>query len=268
MSTATENKQLPSHYEAVQKKAIAMGWDVERTPTNLKVIPPKGQNLKPFNLTRNPPMAPPQLKKHLETLGFNSVWAAFERNETSQQADAEPKAGESTEPAKKTGEKRVCPECVELGREEPFTADTPQGLALHRRRAHGVVGTSPDSVRRRAAAKKVGAPVKKVAQVKPAAAGAPAAVPAPRAAAASAPKKDEVLLAVNGLPLSVASPLGDMISAIGAEISAGAELRKEVEALRAFRDRVDELVHDAEVPPIKVVVSIHDLVEQTRAHEK
>jgi hypothetical protein len=261
VTTATPSKPIPTHYQDVISKAQAMGWDVERNPSSVKVVPPKGSKIKPFSLSRTTPLVPPQLANTLEKNGFSSAYQDWLKNEGKRETKPEPKATAATKPEK---EVRVCPECVEQGVETPFSTTHPPALGVHRRSKHGVAGSSPEAVRKRGvtAAKKGAA--KKTAKKAPAAKKtAPAPVPAPRTAV-PVPAKQEPLINISGLPVSVAAPLGELLNAISATSGDAEDLQKEVEMLRDFRDQVEAEVSDANKPPVLVVASIHSLVTEIK----
>lgn len=88
--------------------------------------------------------------------------------------------------------------------------------------------------------------------------------PGARPRAAEPVKKQEPLVNVSGLPVSVAAPLGELLNAISATSGDAADLQKEVGTLRDFRDKVDTLVHDGNQTPLKALAAIQDLVQETK----
>jgi hypothetical protein len=267
-ATTTATKALPSHYQSVMDDADDMGWDVVCSDTSVKLTPPganvkKGQQIV-LPLTNR--WAPPQLQKVLSDRGFLSALAAHERAQG--KADPKPEP-EKQAPAQQDGKPvRVCPECeADPDVKDPFNTTHPPALAVHRSRKHGIAGTSPEAIRKRTAtaAKKAAkkAPAKKTtpAPAKKAAADT-APVPAPRAA--EPVKKQEPLVDLSGLPVSVAAPLSELLNAFKATSGDAADLEKDVTTLRDFRNQVDELVHDGNKAPVQVVASILNLVEETK----
>ncbi|MEU9405677.1 hypothetical protein AB0E08_08220 [Streptomyces sp. NPDC048281] len=270
MSTPTITKPLPQHYERTMDDAERINWDVVTTPTSMKLVPPTGKKGSQIVLDLRTPMAPPQLQKKLVDEGFVAALQAWEREQGKQAP--EPKAAPAaaqTAPSPEDGKPvLVCSICKANGVPEPYTTTWPQGLGSHKRRTHGVVGTSTKAERRRERtlaakppAKKAPAAAKKTAPAKKAAASA--AVPAPRSAV-QVGKRQEEPIDVSGLPVSVAAPLTDLLNAVRASSGDAQALQTEVEQLRSFRDQVDELVNDGSKPPVKVVSTIMDLVEKTK----
>jgi hypothetical protein len=262
VTTTTSSKPIPTHIQDVIDKALGMDWDVERTPASVKITPPKNSKLKPFSLSRTTPMAPPQLKNHLDTLGFASVWQAWQRSQNGE-AKAEPKADAKAKASSKPEKPvRVCPECTAEGLKEPFSTTHPPALGVHRRSKHGILGASSEAVRKREATAAKKAPSKKTAPAKKAAPAKAATVPAPRTDAPTA--KQEPLINISGLPVSVAAPLGELLSAISATSGDAADLQQEVQTLRDFRDQVEAEVTDGNKAPVEVVYSILSLVKETK----
>lgn len=262
MATITV-KPIPSQYQEVIDKCDEMDWDVEKSPTSVKVIPPKGSKVKPFNMPRSTPWAPPQLAKNLQENGFLAAYKEFK-----DARDGVKKPDAVATAAAKLGKKvRVCEYCEKDPEiKEPFTTTHPPALGVHQRHKHGILGKSAEAARKRdvtaakkAAGKKVLA--KTAAPAKTAAVPSKSVVPAPRAAATV---KQEPLINLSGLPVSVAAPLGELIAAVGATSGDAVDLQKEVEKLRDFRDQVEAEVNDGNKAPIKILAAIQDLVQETK----
>jgi hypothetical protein len=267
-TTTTELKPLPSHYQAIVDKAMQMGWQVRRSDGSVKIVSPSGRKGSEIVLSLKTPLPQPQLTKLLQQRGFLAVVQAWEREQKTAGKQGEEKP---TAPEGKDVKLLVCPECQDSGTKEPYTSTRVQSLATHRRQAHKVVGNSQEAVRRReklaeaaaktkavkkAPAKKMTEPVKKTP--------ASPALPAPRAADPAETKGQEPLVNVSGLPVSVTAPLGEMLTSLQAELHKASDLHKEVQPLRDFFDKVDDLVHDGNKAPVQVVASILTLVEETK----
>lgn len=264
MTTAA--KPLPEHVDNVRKDADMIGWDVQTTPSSLKITPPNGRKNQSISISLNPPPAPPQLLAQLAKGGFTAAVQAWNREHDGKA----PQAPQADQPTNGT---QVCPECKADGAKEPYTSDRVQSMATHRRQAHGVVGNSAEAKRRReqlAAAKKGPAPKKATSKPGPkktAAAQKPAskaAVPAQRAEAA--PKAEPtapVQVNVDLLPAPVADAVSSLLTAVTKATGDTDTLRKEVESLRDFRTRVVELANDGTKAPVQVVSSILDLAKAT-----
>jgi hypothetical protein len=256
VSTATTTKAVPTQYQSAMDDADAMGWDVVCSDTSVKLMPPSGKKGDQIVLSLTTPMAPPQLRKKLVAEGFVAALQAWERGQ-GKTPQGEEKATAATKPEKPV---RVCPECeADPDVKDPFSTTHPPALGNHRRAKHDILGVSSEAIRKRTATA-----AKKAAKKAPAkkAAAFTAPVPAPRAA--EPVKKQESLVNVSGLPISVAAPLGELLNAISATSGDAADLQQEVGALRDFRDKVDILVHDGNQTPLKVLATIQDLVEETK----
>jgi chemotaxis protein histidine kinase CheA len=268
---------MPTHYESVMKDADQMGWDVICSDTSVKLTPPSGKKGDQIVLPLTKPLAPPQLQKKLTDEGFAKALAAWEQSQAKQKGAQESKP-HADAPAQQGGKQEmVCPDCVKDGVENPYRTTYPQGMGSHRRKAHGIVGTSVEAVRRRekkAAAAKTSAKkatanktsAKKATPVKKATTAAKpavASVPAPRTAPAPV-KTQESLVNVSGLPVAVAAPLGEMLTALQTELGNAADLQKEIAPLGEFFDKVDSIVNDANLTPLKALATIQDLVAETK----
>ncbi|WP_205526076.1 hypothetical protein [Streptomyces sp. RLB1-9] len=265
MSTATTTKTIPTQYQSAMDDADAMNWDVVCSDTSVKLTPPNAKKGDQIVLPLTKPLAPPQLRVTLVDKGFVAAVQAWEREQGKGEPEpqAEEKATAATKPEKPV---RVCKYCEEDPEvKKPFSTTHPPALGVHQRHKHGIMGASSEAIRKRGetAAKKAAkkAPAKKTTPAKKAAA-VTAPVPAPRAA--EPVKKQEPLVNVSGLPVSVAAPLGELLNAISATSGDAADLQKEVGTLRDFRDKVDTLVHDGNQTPLKALAAIQDLVQETK----
>jgi len=248
----TAAKPIPEHIKNVQRDADAMGWDVQTTPTSVKITPPNAKKNQAITISLNPPPAPPQMQAQLAKGGFLAALQAWSREQD----------GKKQETDQPTDGKRICPECKADGAKEPYTSDRVQSMAAHRRKAHGILGKSAEAVRRReqlAAAKKAAA--KKAAPKKPA---PKAAVPTQRAEPEPKAEPTAALqVNVDLLPNPVAEAVSTLLTAVKEATGGTDALRKEVEELRDFRNKVVELVNDGTKAPVHVVAFILDLANAT-----
>jgi hypothetical protein len=267
MSTAasTQPRELPAHIASVVDDAYNMGWSVVVSNTSVKVTPAAGSRVKPFSVSLNPPPVKPQLHQALVKNGFTAALAAWERDNPKEEAKVE---NNTQELEGSTDGDHSCPECAEAGKPRSFSRAAARGI--HRRTAHGIVGTSAQALNaakhraakkapketavKKAAAQK--APTKKTAAKK---VTVPAQAPAP--AVETAP-------AVTGMPGAVTDAMGALVHAVGKELGDVVELRDENKKLTEFRDQVAELARDGSKAPVQVVSGILDLVEATEASKK
>lgn len=273
MSTATTTRSLPQHYENTIDDAERIGWDAVCTPSSVKLTPPpgKGKKYKPITLTLNPPLVPPQLRVKLTDEGFVKALREWEGEQAPAKAEDEQKADQGGKDVKLL----VCPECQADGVKEPYASARTQSVAAHRRRAHGVEGSSPSALQRRAAMTRAASakttasapqpqktPVKTTSAA-PAKTAASTRVPAPRA---TEPVKaqQEIPVNVSFLPVAVAEPLGDMLAALQTELARAAELEQEIKPLREFFDKVDGIVEDGNLTLLKALAAIQDLVAEMK----
>lgn len=276
MSTATTTvKPLPEHYERTMDDADRMGWDVVTTPTSVKLTPPSGRKNDQIVLDLKTPLVPPQLRNKLIDEGFIKALQAWDREQKSK-AQPEPKAPAKA-PAQQDGKDvLVCEACVEKGVAEPYTTERSQSMGAHKRKAHNIAGSSPEAVRLREKNAAKGAPARKTPSARKATSSVKktasakktvsvkktaAEVPAQRAAE---PVKLPQLPLPSGLPAPVATHLNDLVTAIKAELGSATTLKQEIEPLREFFDKVDELVGNPNLTPLKVLATIQDLVMEIK----
>ncbi|MFE0490145.1 hypothetical protein [Streptomyces griseoaurantiacus] len=242
MATAT----IPPHVDTVRRNAHDMGCEVINSATSVRIKPPAVMQVKPFGISLNPAPTQPQLTNLLKKNGFHSAWQRWER-ENGEKKEQEPKGKKKDFP---------CPECAEGGSPRSFT--TPQGLGAHRYRAHRVEGSSPDSLRKKAAGGSAKAPQEKQEPEKASAVAPEQSMePSPAVQAVSAPAAE--------LPTRVAAAVAALVHAVGSETGDAASLREENARLRDFRGKVHAQASDGTQAPVQAVANILALCRDATA---